>query len=190
MSDKEIIDFLKNEKRCAVRNINGKCNRDCKNCDLVLPDDVVLDGYDCCINLLESIMCENNMLRKMRPVVLNGESARSFALALELSELKSKLPKWVHIKQVSDLPRKCGRYNVCLVTSHHPTSTYDSCDFPYEDEIVTSAYYDNEQKLWILCEECTVNAMLIVLDDTPMNGQYISHWCEFPLSPNKMENSE
>ncbi|MDD5022009.1 MAG: hypothetical protein PHR82_07805 [Endomicrobiaceae bacterium] len=138
----------------------------------------------------KSIMCENNMLRKMRPVVLNGESARSFALALEVSELKSKLPKWVQIKQVSDLPRKCGRYNVCLVTSHYPTSTYDFCDSPYDEEIVTSAYYDNEQKLWILGEECTVNAMLIVLDDTPMNGQYISHWCEFPLSPNKMENSE
>ena len=41
--------------------------------------------------LLESQHAEITMLRKMQPVVLSGESAKSFSLALELSETKSKI---------------------------------------------------------------------------------------------------
>lgn len=41
--------------------------------------------------LLESQHAEITMLRKMQPVVLSGESAKSFSLALELLETKSKI---------------------------------------------------------------------------------------------------
>lgn len=41
--------------------------------------------------LLESQHAEITMLRKMQPVVLSGDSAKSFSLVLELSETKSKI---------------------------------------------------------------------------------------------------
>ena len=37
------------------------------------------------------LRAENNMLRRMQPVELNGESARSLSLALETSQLRSEL---------------------------------------------------------------------------------------------------
>lgn len=43
------------------------------------------------VELLEEQHAEIDMLRKMQPVVLSGESANSFVLALELSEAKSKI---------------------------------------------------------------------------------------------------
>lgn len=42
-------------------------------------------------DLLQEYHAEIVMLRRMQPVVLTGESANSFALAAELSEIKAKL---------------------------------------------------------------------------------------------------
>ena len=42
-------------------------------------------------DLLQEYHAEIVMLRRMQPVVLTGESAKSFALAAELSETKAKL---------------------------------------------------------------------------------------------------
>lgn len=53
-----------------------------------------------------------------------------------------------------------------------------------------SAYYDNEQKLWILDEACSINAMLNILDVMSINGQYITHWCNLPLLPTRQIKSE
>ena len=39
----------------------------------------------------EKLLAENNMLRKMQPVELNGETARSLSLALEVSQLRAEL---------------------------------------------------------------------------------------------------
>ena len=39
----------------------------------------------------EKLRDENNMLRRMQPVELNGESARSLSLALEASQLRAEL---------------------------------------------------------------------------------------------------
>lgn len=39
----------------------------------------------------EKLLAENNMLRKMQPVELNGEAARSLSLALEVSQLRAEL---------------------------------------------------------------------------------------------------
>lgn len=43
------------------------------------------------VELLQELHAENDVLRKMQPVTLSGDSATSFALALELSEIKAKL---------------------------------------------------------------------------------------------------
>ena len=45
------------------------------------------------VDLLQDQHAEITMLRKMRPVVLTGDSVNSFALATELSETKAKLDK-------------------------------------------------------------------------------------------------
>lgn len=43
------------------------------------------------VDLLQDQHAEITMLRKMQPVVLTGDSAKSFTLAAELSETKAKL---------------------------------------------------------------------------------------------------
>jgi hypothetical protein len=52
---KSTIEVLKQEKECVERNIKG-CDRDCANCDLVLPDQKILDGYDFAIGLLSTMI--------------------------------------------------------------------------------------------------------------------------------------
>lgn len=41
----------------------------------------------------EKLRAENNMLRRMQPVELNGEAARSLSLALEASQLREELER-------------------------------------------------------------------------------------------------
>lgn len=41
----------------------------------------------------KKLRAENSMLRKMQPVELDGEAAKSFTLALEVSELKADLAR-------------------------------------------------------------------------------------------------
>lgn len=50
----EAIDILKNEIACVKGN-DGKCDRDCFHCDLVLPEEEILEAYDMAINALEDI---------------------------------------------------------------------------------------------------------------------------------------
>lgn len=52
---KSTIEVLKQEKECVERNIGG-CDRNCANCDLVLPDQKILDGYDFAIGLLSTMI--------------------------------------------------------------------------------------------------------------------------------------
>lgn len=49
MDKEQILKVLKNERECITRQGNI-CDRDCANCDLVLPDDVILEVYDFLIN--------------------------------------------------------------------------------------------------------------------------------------------
>jgi len=51
----ECIEVLKHEKECVIRNIKG-CNRDCANCDLVLPDTTVVEAYNNAITLLQGMI--------------------------------------------------------------------------------------------------------------------------------------
>lgn len=52
MTNERVIEVLKNEKKCVLRNIRG-CDRDCGKCDLVLPDEEILTAYDIAIRVLE-----------------------------------------------------------------------------------------------------------------------------------------
>lgn len=45
MTLEEQIEVMKNELTCIERNTYDNCNRDCANCDLLLPDTKVLETY-------------------------------------------------------------------------------------------------------------------------------------------------
>ena len=49
MDTEQILKVLKNERECIKRQ-NGKCDRNCKDCDLCLPDTEILEVYDFLIN--------------------------------------------------------------------------------------------------------------------------------------------
>lgn len=56
---------------------------------------------------------------------------------------------WICVKD--RLPKRQKRWESYIVVvnrSHYPTSSYDPCDAPYDEEIVTTAKYDSEQKIW------------------------------------------
>lgn len=77
-------------------------------------------------------------------------------------------------------------YIVVVSRSHYPTSTYDIVDAPYDEEFVTPAQYDSEQKIWhvlwgVECTEC-LNA-LIDPEDSPLNGDCVTHWMSLPDVP-------
>ena len=74
------------------------------------------------------------------------------------------------------------KYNVVVLRSHWPTSSYDLCDAPYDEEIVTTASYDSEQKIWHLDWGAQLNA-LIDIEDSPLNGDYVTHWMPLPAPP-------
>ena len=50
MSTEQILKVLKNERECIARQGTEKCDRNCKDCDLCLPDDEILEVYDFLIN--------------------------------------------------------------------------------------------------------------------------------------------
>ena len=53
MTNERVIEVLKTEKKCVLRNIRG-CSRECEKCDLVLPDEEVLTAYDMAIEALKN----------------------------------------------------------------------------------------------------------------------------------------
>ena len=68
---------------------------------------------------------------------------------------------------------------VSVIRSHYPTSTYDICDSPYDENIVMHANYHVSQKIWHLeCDE-QLNA-LIDIDNSPLNGDYVIAWQPLP----------
>ena len=69
--------------------------------------------------------------------------------------------------------------NVCILRTHYPTSTYDICDAPYDETIVTSAKYDTVQKIWHLDWDEQLNA-LINIEDSSLNGDYVIAWQPLP----------
>ena len=96
--------------------------------------------------------------------------------------------EWVSVTE--RLPGREGKlepwkaYNVVVLRSHWPTSSYDMCDAPYDEEIVTTARYDSEQKIWHLDWGAQLNA-LIDIEDSPLNGDYVTHWMPLPPLPKR-----
>lgn len=58
MSIDDAINIIENEKACVLRNIQG-CNRDCANCDLVLPDEDIISAYNYVIAVLQGVKYGN-----------------------------------------------------------------------------------------------------------------------------------
>lgn len=90
---------------------------------------------------------------------------------------------WISVKD--SLPpntEQWKEYIVCVERSHWPTSTYDMVDAPYSEEIVTTAKYDSQQKIWHLRWDEQLNALLNI-DDSPLNGDYVTHWMVLPEIP-------
>lgn len=50
MSLDMIIETIENEKRCIMRA--DACDRDCANCDLVMPAEEILEAYDFVLDVL------------------------------------------------------------------------------------------------------------------------------------------
>ena len=75
---------------------------------------------------------------------------------------------------------------VSVIRSHYPTSTYDVCDSPYDENIVMHAQFNAFQKIWHLeCDE-QLNA-LIDIEDAPLNGDYVVAWQPLPVPYQKGE---
>ena len=94
--------------------------------------------------------------------------------------------EWIPVTE--RLPGREGKlepwkaYNVVVLRSHWPTSSYDLCDAPYDEKIVTTARYDSEQKIWHLDWGAQLNA-LIDIEDSPLNGDFVTHWMPLPQPP-------
>lgn len=50
MTTEHAIDVLKNEERCIANSC--RCDRQCQNCELVLPDNEILEAYELAIRSL------------------------------------------------------------------------------------------------------------------------------------------
>ena len=90
--------------------------------------------------------------------------------------------KWIPCSE--RLPKSEDKYgwvecNVTVMRSHWPTSSYDSCDSPYDEYFVTGAMYDTSQKIWHLGEHTQLNA-LIDIEDSPLNGDCVIAWMPLP----------
>jgi len=49
----DVVNVLRNEKECIKRNVSG-CDRDCINCDLIMPDETLLEAYDIAIDIIDA----------------------------------------------------------------------------------------------------------------------------------------
>lgn len=109
------------------------------------------------------------------------------AAAKEIETLAAHMPEWIDVKE--GLPKATDKYGwvPCIVTvleSRYPTSTYDDVDSPYDQEFVSSALFDANQKIWHVGRDeagMTLNALMDI-EDSPINGSFVTHWMPQPLS--------
>ena len=50
-----VIKIMQNERKCVLRQDTSKCDRDCANCELVLPKEDVNAAYDYVLTILHAI---------------------------------------------------------------------------------------------------------------------------------------
>lgn len=55
MTVERAIEVIETEKACVLRNIKNQCNRDCANCDLVLPDMDIIIAYNYALAVLNDL---------------------------------------------------------------------------------------------------------------------------------------
>lgn len=97
--------------------------------------------------------------------------------------------EWISCSDRLPRPKGDSYWARCIVSvmrSHCPTSTYDICDAPYDEEYVMYANYDAVQKIWHLDSDEQVNA-LISIEDAPLNGDCVIAWMPLP-EPYKEDN--
>lgn len=91
--------------------------------------------------------------------------------------------EWISTEDRLPEDSECwGTYIVTVNRSRWPTSSYDICDAPYDEQLVASAQYDSKQKIWHLPWDEQLNA-LIQADDAPLNGDFVTHWMSLPKPP-------
>ena len=104
------------------------------------------------------------------------------ACDMAIEALKEPERNWIPVSE--RLPECENKYGwvsciVSVIRSHYPTSTYDICDSPYDENIVMHANYHVSQKIWHLeCDE-QLNALMDI-EDAPLNGDYVIAWQPLP----------
>ena len=110
----------------------------------------------------------------------SGSARECFRSWIEAADMLEKdAPKWISVED-NGLPEpgkdKWEEYNVCVMRLR-----FDSYDEYYES-FVTSAMYDEDQKLWRLSGDEVLNAM-ISSDDCPRYGGVVTHYMPLPKPP-------
>lgn len=92
---------------------------------------------------------------------------------------------WRNVKK-DGLPPDTERwkeYNVCVLRQNWPTSSFDPCDAPYSEEIITSARFDARQKIWHLSWDQQLNALIDPEDLSNENSDCVTDWMPLPKKP-------
>ena len=51
----DVLEVMKTEKQCVIRNTIGNCDRDCAKCDLLLPTNDIIEAYDRVIMMIQNL---------------------------------------------------------------------------------------------------------------------------------------
>lgn len=124
------------------------------------------------------------VLKRAADLIENQQ--HEIAALMQANEALRQQQQWISATERLPVAEdKYGWVN-CIVTvleSRFPTSSYDYIDAPENREIVLPAMFDCAQKIWHV-GETAVNALMDI-EDSPLNGWYVTHWMPLPESPAK-----
>lgn len=126
-------------------------------------------------------LIDADMLKKYI-VSKSSDSERFLQYVDEQPTVQIEETKWISVEDRLPRPKGDSYWAKCIVSvmrSYYPTSTYDICDAPYDEEYVAYANYDAVQKIWHLNSDEQVNA-LISIEDAPLNGDCVIAWMPLP----------
>ena len=81
MNMNRVVEILRTEKECVERQDTPKCNRDCGNCDLLLPTEEVKQAYTLAIGCIEGTQ---SLLDELRAEISSYGTHSGMLLALEI----------------------------------------------------------------------------------------------------------
>lgn len=143
-------------------------------------------GYEVALARLAAYEDTGLMPQEIVKMGMAYEDSKRYSgrLELKLKAAAGRLPRWIPVTE--QLPKAEDKYGWvdCIVTvleSRYPTSSYDIIDAPESREMILPAKFDCFQKIWHVAD-CAVNA-LIPIEDSPLNGWYVSHWMPLPEPP-------